>query len=469
MPSSERLHEKCAVVGFYNTGPEAARLAAPALMTLQHRGQESSGIAVSHEDRLKVHKDMGLVASVYRPEDIDRLPGSMAIGHNRYSTDGPSSVEHAQPVMREDRLVTFAHNGNLPVTEALEKFLVEKNALRPGSNDSEMMADALEWYVRRGASLGEAMMESFPLFTGAFSVVAMTKDSIVAARDEYGIRPLSIGKINGGYVFASETCALDTVQARHMRDVRPGELIVVDSSGFHSHELARAKQKLDIFEYVYFARPDSMLLGKSVNEVRWNLGIQLAKEHPVKADIVIPIPDSAIPAAEGYAYETHIPMRQGFAKNRYIHRTFITPNQRLREAGVKLKLNPLEHVLAGKRVAVVDDSIVRATTARDLVTMLRNKGAVEVHFMVSSPPVRYPDFYGINTPEQAQLVAAHKSVDEIRQLIGADSLNYLSYPGLIAATGVSEDLLCTSCFTGEYPIEIGEENRKGIIFEQKDS
>jgi amidophosphoribosyltransferase len=467
MVEHDRPKENCAVVGFFNTGSETARLAVPALMTLQHRGQESSGIAVSHEEQLKVHKDMGLVASVYRPEDIDALPGSIAIGHNRYSTDGPSSVEHAQPIMREDRLVTFAHNGNLPVTDALEAFLKEKNAFRPGSNDSEMMADAVEWYVRRGASLEDAMTESYPLFTGAFSVVAMTKDTLVAARDPYGIRPLSIGKINGGFVFASETCALDTVQARHIRDVRPGELVVVKEKEMYGREVASAHQKLDVFEYVYFARPDSMLMGQSVNEVRWKYGVQLAHEHPVKADIVIPVPDSAIPAAEGYAFQSGIPMRQGFSKNRYIHRTFITPDQRLREAGVRLKLNPLEPVLAGKRVAVVDDSIVRATTARDLVTLLRSKGAVEVHFMVSSPPVVYPDFYGINTSDQSQLIAASKSIDEIRQQIGADSLNYLSYEGLISATGVSEDLLCTSCFTGEYPIEIGKMNRSGIVYQHK--
>ncbi len=463
MHMSAEIGEKCAVVGLYDVGLAAARLAVPALWSLQHRGQESSGIVVSDGEMLRAHRGMGLVARVYEEKDIDALPGSIALGHNRYSTDGGSTVDHVQPVVREDMLVASAHNGNLPVTDALRDFLMEHDALISGSNDSEMMTDAIRYHMSRGASLEEAIIESFPLFTGAFSFLVMTKDKIAAVRDQFGIRPLSIGRINGGYMFASETCALNTLQAKHLRDVQPGELVIAGQDGLRSFEIATGKQKLDIFELVYFARPDSVLLGKRVNEVRRNFGFHLADEHSIKADVVIPIPDSAIPAAEGYSEKTGIPLRHGFAKNRYIHRTFIQPDQRLREMGVRLKLDIIPEVVAGKRVVIVDDSIVRATTARDLVSMLRGAGAIEVHFMVSSPPVKYPDFYGIDTPNQSKLAAAHMSIEEIRKSIGANSLHYLSYEGLIKATGLPEDVFCTSCFTGNYPIDIGVK-REGIIF-----
>jgi amidophosphoribosyltransferase len=456
------LNEKCAVIGFHGV-EDAARLAVPGLSSLQHRGQEGSGLVVSDGETMRIHKDMGLVARVYDEEHIDALPGNIAMGHNRYATHGESSLDHVQPVMRKNMLVAAAHNGNLPMTDALEHFLSEKNALIPGSNDSEMMTDAIEYYMEKGASLDDAIIESYRLFTGAFSLLVMTKDKIAAVRDANGIRPLSIGKINGGYMVASETCAFNTLEARFLRDVQPGELVVIGPDGLVSHEIVKGDQKLDIFEFVYFARPDSMLMGKRVNEVRRNFGIRLAQEYPIKADVVIPIPDSAIPAAEGYSETTGIPLRQGFAKNRYINRTFIEPDPRIREMGVKLKLNLVPEVVQGKRVVLVDDSIVRATTARDLVAMFRAAGAIEVHLMVSSPPVKYPDFYGIATKDQSTLVAAQHSVDEIRKIIGANSLNYLSLDGLIKATELPEESFCTSCFTGEYPIDIGH-NREGIIF-----
>lgn len=457
------MPEKCAVVGMYKAGPDGARLVHPALFTLQHRGQESTGIAVSDGNQIRFHKDMGLVAHVYNERIIDSLPGAIAIGHNRYSTHSGSTAEHAQPVIGEDLLLATAHNGNLPVTDKLESFLSSKNISIEGHNDSEMMTDAIRYYMKQGAMLEEAVIESFPLFTGAFSFLAMTKDKIVAIRDQFGIRPLSIGKLNGGYVFASETCALDTVQASFLRDVRPGEMVILDERGLTSHELAPGEQKLDIFELVYFARPDSRLLGHSVNEIRYNFGVRLAQENAIKADIIIPVPDSAIPAAEGYASVTGIPTRQGFAKNRYIHRTFIEPDQRLRDNDVRLKLHPLPDVIAGKRVIIIDDSIVRKTTAGHLVELVRRAGAIEVHFLVSSSPVKFPDFYGVDTPNQSKLAAANMSVDEIRRSINADSLHYLSYEGMIAATGLPEDVFCTSCFTGDYPIDIGV-NREGIIF-----
>lgn len=458
----EQPQEKCAVVGLYDIGPEAARLAVPALSSLQHRGQDSSGLVVS-DGEMHVHKGMGLVATVHVEKHMKKLPGTLAIGHNRYATFGESNLEHVQPVIRPDLQVAVAHNGNLPVTECLENFLREHDALIPGSNDSEMMTDAIAYYMSTGATLEEAITDSFPLFTGAFSLVVMTKDKVAAVRDSSGIRPLSIGKLNGGYMFASETCAFETLDARYIRDVRPGEMVVIGPGGLQSFEIQKGKQQLDIFEFVYFSRPDSMLLGRRVNEVRRNFGIRLAQEFPVKADIVVPIPDSSIPSAEGFSETSGIPLRQAFAKNRYINRTFIEPDQRVRELGVRLKLNIIPEVVRGKRVVVVDDSIVRATTARDLVQMFRSKGAIEVHLMVSSPPVKYPDFYGIATPDQSKLIASRMSVDDIRKKIGADSLSFLSYEGMIAATELPEDVFCTSCFTGNYPIEIGH-NKNGIIF-----
>lgn len=460
------MHEKCAVVGMYGAGPDSPRLAVYALSSLQHRGQESSGIAASDGGSIRIHKDMGLVAHVYNDEIINSLPYSLLLGHNRYSTYLGSTKDHAQPVMRDDMLVALGHNGNLPVTDTLEKFLSSHNISTSGSNDSEMMADAIRRYVQSGASLGDAISECFPLFTGAFSMLVMTKDAIAAVRDQYGIHPLSIGRLNGGYVFASETCAFNPIQASFLRDVRPGEMVMIDEKGLHSTELAKSTLKIDIFEPVYFMRPDSELLGRSVNEMRYNFGIHLAKECPVKADIVIPVPDSAIPAAEGYAFQSGIPMREGFAKNRYIHRTFIQPSQQQRENDVRLKLNPLPDVIAGKRVIVIDDSIVRSTTARHLVDLLWQAGAIEVHFMVTSPPVKFSDFYGIDTPEQKKLAAATMTIEEIRLAIHATSLHYLSFDGLIKATGLPEEVFCTACFTGEYPIDIGKK-RDGIIYQNK--
>jgi amidophosphoribosyltransferase len=459
------MHEECGVIGMYGVGNEAARLAVPALWALQHRGQESSGISVSNLESIHTHKGMGLVARVFNEENIDALHGSIAIGHNRYSTDKASTIDHAQPVIRDDELVALAHNGNLPVTEKLEAFLSSQNIPTSESNDSEMMADAIRSFLHKGADLPHAVSDSFPLFTGAFSLVVMTKDKLVAVRDQYGIHPLSIGKLNGGYVFASETCAFNPIQATLLRDVRPGEMVVIDENGLTSIELAKSKQKLDIFEFVYTARPDSMLLGRPVNEVRYNFGINLGKEHPVKADIVIPVPLTAIPAAEGYSFQTGIPMREGFAKNSYIHRTFIQPSQKQRENEVRLKLSPLLDVIAGKRVVVIDDSIVRSTTAGHLVDLLWQAGAIEVHVLITSPPVKFPDYYGIDTPVQKKLAAATMTVEEIRQAIHATSLHYLSYEGLIAATGLPEDVFCTSCFTGEYPIDIGKHS-EGIIFQR---
>lgn len=456
LAATESSGEKCGVFGVYGDGLEAARLVHPGLWALQHRGQESSGIAASDGEQIRTHKRMGLVASVFREETIDSLPGFSAIGHNRYGTSGGSLLMHAQPVWREGGLVAVAHNGNLPSTEKLHTFLHDRGVATDEYNDSEMMAEAIDWYVQSGAPLEEAIIQSYPLFTGAFSLVAMTADKMAAVRDTYGVRPLSIGRANGGVVFSSETCGIDAIQGRYERDVRPGEMVVVDRQGVKSYQLADSQQRLDIFEFVYFARPDSVMLGERVNEVRKRLGIRLAQEHPVAADVVIPVPDSAIPAALGFAQESDIPFDHGLIKNRYIHRTFIRPDPRLREKDVEMKLKPLPEVIAGKRVVIVDDSIVRGTTSAKIVDMVRRAGACEVHLRIPSPPVLYPDFYGIDTPRQEDMIAARMSLPEITQYVGADSLQYLSYDGLIAATGLSEDVFSTSCFTGIYPIDIGQ-------------
>lgn len=449
-------HEKCGIFGVYGKNMEAARLVHTGLWALQHRGQESSGIASSEGACIRVIKDEGLVAHVYNEELLTLLSGFCAIGHNRYGTSGGSGKTHAQPVMSQQGLIALAHNGNLPQTAKLEQFLRRKNIPLTGLNDSEMMQAAVEYFFSQGNSLPRSLKKAFPLFTGVFNLLMMTKNSLAAVRDSSGIRPLCIGKLNGGFIFSSETCALDAIGATYVRDVKPGEMVMVDESGLKSFILAKGKEKLDVFEFVYFSRPDSVLLGQSVNQVRKNLGKYLAKESPVKADVVIPIPDSAIPAALGYAEASGIPFDHGLIKNRYIHRTFIRPAQKLRDKDVTMKLNPIPEIIRGKRVAVIDDSIVRGTTAKKLVDRLRSAGAKEVHLLISSPPIRYPDFYGIDTPRQKDLIAGQMSLPEIKAFLRVDSLHFLSYRNLIKAVGIPESHLCTSCFTGRYPVDIGK-------------
>lgn len=450
------LGEKCGVFGIFGKGMDAARLTFFGLYALQHRGQESSGISSSDGQQIYTHKKMGLVAQVFAEKDILKLPGHIAVGHNRYSTSKSSSIKHAQPAVIEDVGLTLVHNGNLPSTTLLQEFLASKNVSYKMLSDSEMVAEAVAVYLREGIHLEEAVQKVFPIMTGAFSILMMDKHSIVAIRDSYGVRPLSIGTLNGGYVFASETCAFHTIGATHLRDVEPGEMIIVNESGMRSVKVAWGTQKLDIFEFVYFARPDSELLGKSVYQVRKNFGKELAKEYPVKADVIIPVPETSLPVAIGYSQALGIPLEMGLNKNRYIHRTFIQPEQHIREQGVKIKLTPIIDVIRGKKVVVMDDSIVRGTTSRQIVQMLKEAGAQEVHFLVSSPPVRYPDFYGIDTPDQKDLIGAQKTPEEIREYLGATSLHFLSYEGMVRATGLPVEVFSTSCFTGEYPIDIKE-------------
>lgn len=446
------IHEKCALFGTFGVDKEAARTTFYGLWALQHRGQESSGIVSSDGVEFYDHSGSGLVASVYREPDLAKLAGAITIGHNRYATSGATNGAHTQPILQRDVGMAFAHNGNLPVTAKLQDFLHARGISTEKLNDSGMMAKAIACYMRDGMNVEQAIICAYPLFTGAFSSIAMTTDALVAFRDQCGIRPLSIGRLGNGYVVSSETCAFDTVGAQFVRDILPGELVVINSRGVASRQVVKGKLNIDIFEFVYFARPDSIIEGISVNQVRENMGKELAKEYKIDADLVVPVPDSAIPAALGYSHASSIPFEMALIKNRYIHRTFIRPTAKLREQDLKMKLNPMPHILRGKRVILIDDSIVRGTTTRKIASMLYDAGASQVHILVSSPPVKYPDFYGINLPDQDDLIAHHMTPDEIRKHLGVDSLGYLSYDGMIRATGKPASNFSTACFNGVYPI-----------------
>ncbi|MBI2798241.1 amidophosphoribosyltransferase [Candidatus Saccharibacteria bacterium] len=454
--TGDRLQEKCGVSAVFTNNETAARLVYFSLSALQHRGQEAAGIVSSNSDEFFAHGAGGLVSQVFSEAHLSRLNGHMAIGHNRYATSGSKQDGHIQPVLRGDDLIALAHNGNLPSTTKLMKFLKLKKIYKRGSNDSEMMADAIRYYMYHGSSAATAIKKAWPLFTGAFSCVLMDHDGIYAFRDSRGIRPLSVGRLGSGYAIASETCAFDLIGAEFMRDVLPGELVKITGRGLTSYQIEKPDPKLEVFEFIYFARPDSRLLGQTVNEVRRRLGEKLAEESPAKADVVVPVPDSAVPAGLGFARASGIDFDHGLIKNRYVHRTFIHPTQELREQAVRMKVNPLRSTLEGKDVVLVDDSIVRGTTLRQLIGMLRSCNVGKIHVRISCPPIIYPDFYGIDTPDQSKLISSHKTPAEIAQLVGADSLSFLSYEGMIDAIGVSEDMLCTACFSGKYPIDIME-------------
>lgn len=454
------LKEKCGIVGIYGKGLPVSRLAFFSLFALQHRGQEASGITTNDGIKFRTHKGAGLVAQVYTEKNIKDLTGHIAIGHNRYSTSGGSALDHAQPVVNEENTFALAHNGNLPSVKELEQFLAVKKVLKTNRSDSELVADAINFYIKKGNSMQDAVKKVFPLITGAFSLVMMDKDTLIAVRDGYGMRPLSLGRIGKGYMIASETCALKTVAAKVIRDVKPGEMIVINKKGIKSVKLAKATPKHDIFEYVYFARPDSVVNGKLIYEVRKNFGTALAKECKVEVDAIVPVPDTATPVALGYSIASGVPIEMALVKNRYVHRTFIEPDQKSRRHSVALKLIPLPQVLKGKKVAVIDDSIVRGNTCKRLVKTLFKSGAKEVHLIISSPPIRFPDFYGMDTPNQENLIAAYKNVEEIRRYLRATSLHYLSLDGLIKSIGIPKERLSTSCFTGVYPIDLKERNNE---------
>lgn len=448
--------EKCGVFGIFGKGLDVSRLTFFGLYALQHRGQESSGISAAGGGTIRSHRGMGLVSQVFTESTIAGLFGHAAIGHNRYSTAGGSHLVHAQPFVVGGNELALAHNGNLPSTQLLEQFLTSRDVDPSRFSDSKMIAEAIALTMRDGFSVEDAVAEIFPLMTGAFSILILTPDSLIALRDAHGIRPLALGRLDQGYVFASESCAFHPIGARFEREVRPGEMLTITASGMRSTQLAEPRGTIDVFEFVYFARPDSVISGKSVYEVRKNFGTILAREAPLDVDVVVPVPETGVPVAIAYADALNIPFDTGLIKNRYIHRTFIEPEQHIREQGVRVKLTPLPEVLKGKRVAVVDDSIVRGTTSRQLVRAVRDAGATAVHLLISSPPVRYPDFYGIDIPDQSKLIAASKSVEEIREYLGADSLTYISYEGMVEATGLPESALCTSCFSGRYPLDIRE-------------
>ncbi len=449
--------EECGVFGLFAPGEDVARLTYFSLMALQHRGQESAGIAVSDGHQVKWYKEMGLVPQVFDERTLTQLQGDIAIGHTRYSTTGSSVLRNAQPLHCAwgDGTVAVAHNGNLINTQELRDELESQGVPFQTTNDSEVIARLIA--TQQDKSLEDAVAHTMSRLRGAYSVVILTEDTLIGMRDEYGIRPLCLGLLDSKhYVLASETCALETIGASYIREVEPGEMIVIDRRGMHERQaVAPAKPSLCVFEFIYFARPDSAMYGRGLHDARRRMGQELAREHPVpNAHMVMPIPDAATPAAIGFAQGSGIPYGEGVVKNRYIGRTFIQPNQRMREAGVRMKLMPIKEALAGKRVVMVDDSIVRGTTTGQVVKRLFDAGAAEVHVRITAPPVKYPCFYGIDMASQDDLVAAHHSVEEIRQMIGATSLGYLSLEGVMRAIGVGKSNFCRACFDGKYPLEI---------------
>jgi len=462
------LREKCGVFGVFAPGEDVARLTFFGLHTLQHRGQESAGIATSDGDHLYVYAEMGLVAQVFHERRLAGLPGRAAIGHTRYSTTGSSVRVNAQPFVVEgkDGPLAIAHNGNVVNAQLLREDLEARGIAFTTSTDTEVLAQIL--VAGPGETFDDRIATMMRRASGAYCLTLLTRDAVYAVRDPLGIRPLCIGRLNGhGYVFASETCALDHLGAEFIRDVEPGEVVRLDAEGLSSSfPLApdgAPREQLCLFEYIYFSRPDSYLGGQRLHPVRMRMGARLQREHPVDADIVIGVPDSATAAAIGYAQEAGIPYAEGLVKNRYVGRTFIQPDQRLREQGVLLKFNPLREVLEGQRVVVVDDSIVRGTTTPRIVAMLRRAGAREVHVRITSPPITHPCFYGVDMATRGELIGAHKSVDEIREHSDADTLGYLSLEGTILATQAGPDRHCTACFSGRYPSDVPLELDKLVL------
>ena len=457
--------DACGVFGVWAPGEEVAKLTFYGLYALQHRGTESAGIATSDGSRILVYKDMGLVSQVFTESDLATLPGDLAIGHCRYSTTGSSTWVNAQPTLRPTKYGTLAlaHNGNLTNTGDLAE-LVQKlepsNAREGGATtDTEIMTALIS--LQNEKNVEASAMTVLPQLEGAFSLVFMDEHTLYAARDRHGVRPLVLGKLENGWVVASESAALDIVGAAFVREIEPGEFVAIDANGVRSERWAEAEPKGCLFEYVYLARPDTTIAGQGIHATRVRIGERLAKEAPVEADLVIPVPESGTPAAIGYAKGSGIPFGIGLVKNSYVGRTFIQPSQTIRQLGIRLKLNPLREIIEGKRIVVVDDSIVRGNTQRAIVRMLREAGAREIHVRISSPPVKWPCFYGIDFATRAELVASGLEVEEIRRSIGADSLGYVSLEGLIESTQIDENKLCGACFTGQYPIQIPADMSEG--------
>lgn len=454
----DKLHEECGVFGVYNNnGLDTARMAYYGLFALQHRGQESAGIAVNNNGTILYRKEMGMVAEIFDDYILDYLKGHSAIGHVRYSTAGSSLVENAQPLVLKYTKghMALAHNGNLTNAATIRTQLENKGTIFQTSTDSEVIAALLSRARIKYSTIEDALVEVMEQIKGAYSLLVMTPNKIIAARDPLGMRPLVMGEIDGTYVFASESCAFDALGAKFIRDLDPGEIVIVGKDGVKSIQTQEYRcSAMCSFEYIYFARPDSVIEGIEVYETRFRAGAKLFEEFPVEADVVVGVPDSGLGAAHGYAAAAGIPVVDGFMKNRYVGRTFIAPSQKLREKGVHLKLNPIRSQIEGKRVVMIDDSIVRGTTSRQIVNLLKDAGALEVHVRISSPPVRYSCYMGIDTPERKNLVASNNKVEGIREIIGADSLGYISREGLLSTFEGSRCDFCTACFDGNYPVEI---------------
>ncbi len=468
-PNDRPPRDACGVFGVWSPGEDVSKLAYYGLHALQHRGQESAGIAVSDGRRIVVHKEMGLVAQVFDEPSLTALRGDIAVAHCRYSTTGAPVWANAQPTFRSTPTVSIAlgHNGNLTNTRELADMLPPESGFAglQATSDTDVLTELIAGGAGAGGGVEEASARILPLVRGAYSLVYMDENTLYAARDPQGFRPLVIGKLSGGWVVASETAALDIVGASFVREVEPGELISLDERGVRSRRFAAAAPKVCLFEYVYLARPDTTIGGRGLHATRVEIGRRLAAEYPASADLVIPVPESGTPAAIGYAEASGIPYGQGLVKNSYVGRTFIQPSQTIRQLGIRLKLNPLRDVIAGRRIVVVDDSIVRGNTQQAIVTMLREAGALEVHVRIASPPVKWPCFYGIDFATRDELIAGRSSVEEIRAAIGADSLGYVSLDGLIAATEQPPGSLCRACFDGHYPVPVPESERGKDVLE----
>lgn len=451
---ADKMEEACGVFGIFAPGRDVARLSYYGLYSLQHRGQESAGIAVTDGREIKLHKEMGLVSEVFSEDILQGLKGIGAIGHVRYSTTGASLAVNAQPLVCQylQGSLAIAHNGNLINADELREKLAANGSVFQSTIDSEIIVNLIARYGQ--GTIEDALMKCMIDLKGTYSLVVMTEDKVIGVRDPYGNRPLCIGKLGEDYLIASESCALDPLGAEFVRDVNPGEIVTLDKNGLCSKQFVLPVEKaVCIFEYVYFARPDSNIDGINVMQVRRAMGRELAKEHPVEADLVVPVPDSGIAGALGYAEQLGLVFDMGLMKNRYIGRTFIKPEQSERDLAVRMKLNPVTNLVKDKRLVLLDDSVVRGTTSKKIVEMLKYKGAKEVHLRITSPPVKGPCYYGIDTSERSQLIAAQKTLDEVREYIGADSLKYLSIEGLYRAVG-KETGFCTACFDGKYPIEV---------------
>jgi len=448
------LHESCGVFGVYSPDEDVARLTFFALFALQHRGQESSGIATADGKKIRIFTGMGRVSNVFAEDSLSQLTGHIAIGHNRYSTAGSSRAANAQPIVvsNANNTIAIAHNGNIINATHLYEELGGQGYTFHGTTDTEVIANLI--LSSSGKSWVEKIKYAMHRLQGAYSLVIMTPRELYAVRDPFGVRPLCLGTVDSGWVIASESCALDHIGAVFIREVTPGEIVKISEDGLESYSGESQRKGACIFEYIYFARPDSVINGKLLYPARQAMGAGLAREYPVDADLVMGIPDSATAAGTGFARESGIPVVEGLIKNRYIGRTFIEPDQRMRDLGVKLKFNPLPQVLDGERLVVVDDSIVRGTTTPSVVKILRKAGAKEVHMRICAPPIKYPCFFGVDMATRRELIAAQKSVPEICEFIGADSLGYLSIEGLIKAVGLPRENFCLACFTGDYPIPV---------------